>query len=344
MIADELPIPDVYALIRTSWAAENLLTRYMYRRAKDGQTRSGVSFFFEAVGHGNLVAAKEFIDLGVSVNKRELMCNEDDRHKGVEEFEIDNVTPTYIIGYMPLHLAIIGGYSDDSMVRLLIDAGADIFAPCQQFVSPLHMAAWLGSTSIIELLLSRGADPNTMDLGGSTLLHDMTRRGATDIVQLLLGVGADVEAKDSLGRTALHCAAMFGDAECVRALLQSGANVMATDSLGNTPLLLAVGYRGSKASALCLLHLGRSYPDSLHQAQINAAQALFSAGRDKLQTDAVEMGNNIDPLVNSENQSDRIIELLLAAGADIGAGNEQHYSAFLWAVFNANYNDLEDVD
>jgi len=48
---------------------------------------------------------------------------------------------------------------------------------------------------------------------------------------------------------------MSGDAESAEALLHSGANVMATDPKGNTPLPLAVGYRGSEASAHRLLQL-----------------------------------------------------------------------------------------
>jgi len=57
---------------------------------------------------------------------------------------------------------------------------------------------------------------------------------------------------------------MSGDAESAEALLHSGANVMATDPKGNTPLPLAVGYRGSEASAHRLLQLTGAHALQTH--------------------------------------------------------------------------------
>ena len=51
-------------------AGNNLLIRYMYRRAMVERSRSRVPFFFKAVRLGRLMAAKIFIDVGIFVNMR----------------------------------------------------------------------------------------------------------------------------------------------------------------------------------------------------------------------------------------------------------------------------------
>lgn len=63
------------------------------------------------------------------------------------------------IGYAPLHYAVKNEWFE--MVRLLLDAGADINArdPQRQSMAPIEVAAADASPRMVDFLLQFGADP-----------------------------------------------------------------------------------------------------------------------------------------------------------------------------------------
>ena len=105
--------------------------------------------------------------------------------------------------------------------------------------------------------------------------------------------------------------------------------------LGPTPLLVAVEYRGSEyrgseyrgseSMAHRLLDRGRANPDVLRKAQLDAARTFASTGREQIQL-LLGMIGGFAPAVLPLRWNDRLIELLLEAGADIGAGGGEHSS------------------
>ena len=63
------------------------------------------------------------------------------------------------------------------VVRLLLDAGADVNVQCKEYGrTPLFYAEWEGAPSIARLLLERGADPSLPDKWGRTPSQMRTRR------------------------------------------------------------------------------------------------------------------------------------------------------------------------
>jgi ankyrin repeat protein len=54
------------------------------------------------------------------------------------------------------------------VVRVLIDAGADVNKPCEHGRTALHMAAAWGHADVVQLLMENGANPKLVDDEGLT--------------------------------------------------------------------------------------------------------------------------------------------------------------------------------
>jgi ankyrin repeat protein len=65
---------------------------------------------------------------------------------------------------LPIHVAVQAGLMAD--VELLINEGADIDAPGEMRLTPLHYAAMEGRDEIIKLLLKKGANRYARDMDG----------------------------------------------------------------------------------------------------------------------------------------------------------------------------------
>ena len=157
-------------------------------------------------------------------------------------------------GWTPLHLAVVECRTD--VVRVLVEAGADLTARTEHFRTPLHLAlqfcpalvpllrelgavvdaasaAYLGDVDQLRRELDAGAAlsaPHTGDL-----LTWAAYGGAAGTARLLLDRGADVDAG------ALHAAAGRGHPELVQLLVDAGADVDRRDpGSGRTALHTAV--------------------------------------------------------------------------------------------------------
>ena len=92
--------------------------------------------------------------------------------------------------------------------------------------TPLHWAS--GSShfrdgSVLRLLLEHGADINAQNQAGRTPLHKASYSGMLEVVRLLLEHGVDVEVKSNIGVTPLQAAVEGGHDKVVKLLREHGA-------------------------------------------------------------------------------------------------------------------------
>ena len=104
-----------------------------------------------------------------------------------------------------LHMAVRTGNCE--MVRLLLNAGANVNAQDFSGATPLNMAAFDGNTAVAHVLLESGADVNIVGYRDKTTpLEVVAFRGNLKMVKLLLAHGADPTSKDGNGKTPLQVA------------------------------------------------------------------------------------------------------------------------------------------
>lgn len=152
-----------------------------------------------------------------------------------------DVNKTYFSS-TPLAEACI--YSETEIVKLLIEAGADVNPVANITVwnrLPLCLAIERKNRSIVKKLLKAGADVNKYDVfTGVRPIHQATMIGFHEIFDLLIKYGGDInsEASGLDPSTALHYAVSRGNpkTKTVKKLISFGSNLNSRDLYGRTPL------------------------------------------------------------------------------------------------------------
>ena len=121
-------------------------------------------------------------------------------------------------GFTALGLAAYFGQVE--VVEFLINQGAnlDLTAGNSMMVAPLHQAVAAGHEAVVRLLVEAGADLDVRGQQGWTPLHAAARNGNTEMVRLLIGKGADRGARTAGGQSAFDIALTHGHAAAAMAL------------------------------------------------------------------------------------------------------------------------------
>ncbi|KAL0633840.1 putative ankyrin-repeat protein [Maublancomyces gigas] len=124
--------------------------------------------------------------------------------------------------WIPLHWAAKN--ANLTMIKLLLNRGAEVDTRDHLGRTSLHLGSWFGP-EVVRFLLENGADTSARDMNGYTPLHTAVRH-SEEVMRILLEKGADVNAKDGNGSTPMHVAAKLSRG-IVDLLLEHGASVAA---------------------------------------------------------------------------------------------------------------------
>ncbi len=247
-----------------------------------------------------------------------------------------------------MHAAAFG---NAETLRFLIDSGADVNSKNDFGATALLWAA--RDPEKAKLLIEHGADVSVQSKQGRTpLMMAALRDGGSDIVALMLAKGAAVNVADSRGDTALSIAAETGDLETMRLLIAKGADVRSINRMGESTLIQASKSRRPEAARVLIeKSVDPNIASTWYASVLNGQIALLkivaldraaSFGPVEMVRDLLKAGANVNaqdvrkltPLmyaVSAENQNPEIVQILIAAGADVNVRSATGETALDWA-------------
>jgi ankyrin repeat protein len=268
--------------------------------------------------------SRQFLRKLLSIDKYQQVINSED---------IYNVTAT----------SIACRKGRDEMLKILIDAGADITNSSQL----IEIACKNGHHKVVELLLKSLSNLKSGSLSGS--LQTACLNGFDKIVHLLVDRGANVDTSNRHG-TPLYIACQYGHEKTVEILLKSKADANKSNKFGSTPLHIACQ---TKRTNIVKLLLGCTTTEinsvekkgfaPLHAACKNGCEdiveLLIAAG--------VEVNlrgtKDVTPLWNACRFGyDRVVKRLVDAGADVNVVGHNGYS-LLHLACQENHKNVVDL-
>jgi ankyrin repeat protein len=103
----------------------------------------------------------------------------------------------------------------------------------------IHIASLYSQEEVVRFLIERGADINISSFNDNTALHYAAKADNVGIITLLLDKGVSVNVRGRLGKTPLHHAAYCGNLRATEVLVKRGAGLEINDYSYETPMMVA---------------------------------------------------------------------------------------------------------
>lgn len=249
----------------------------------------------------------------------------------------------------PMHLAAGKGFTP--IIKLLVQAGAEVDSRNELGQTPLFLAALANSKEAVEYLLEKKADPNavcTVASNSRASLHVTTK---AEIAEALLKAGADVNAVTDQGLSALLIAIMDNNKELVAVLLRHHANTEPSSKHQRSPLL-EVLQNNRDIDLLRMLLEAKADPNWESYELYNGQEVCFIpiqvvVGKKRADFAELLLSHKADKTVlNKEgetllhmavrNRDIPMVKLLLEQGADVNAVTKAGLTPYMYAVTPVN--------
>lgn len=170
-----------------------------------------------------------------------------------------------------LHFFALHPYGTPDLLKLMLDAGADVNMRTEGGATALDYAACAGRPDLAGIILAGNVQFNGASIRGNASLHWLATHNLSTVdtetglpvvrgtwerrvahAAFLLDHGVDPNQKNEWDRTPLHLVVEYTIPEklkFVQVLLEHGADVNLQDGRGNTPLMVAVNGRNDEDAA-----------------------------------------------------------------------------------------------
>jgi ankyrin repeat protein len=192
----------------------------------------------------------------------------------------------------------------DALRRVIQPATDDRTIAIERRLAPRRALVFLSASIVLVALLGG------LPIWNGRALSSTVRFDSPAVVRLLLWLGAPVEGHDTEGRTATYNAAKFGRVDNLLVMLAHGGNPAARsfNAAGHTPLHVAAEY--DQLEPVRLLLAAGARPNVLNNWQQTPLHQLILLG-------------------HRRSDERRIVEVLLAAGADVDAADNQGFTPLI---------------
>lgn len=246
-----------------------------------GQAVSRQEKFWEACGYGRISEVKKFL----------------------KEGSVDVNWVSYTHDCCPIHVASQG---KPEIVKMLLDAGAQVNVKDNRGNLPLHHAAMKGHSAIIKTLMEAGSEINVQEKNGWSPLHCAAYWCHPEAVEVLIEHGCDISLLNKDQRSALHetCRSPEQDeaklGKIARILINKGSdiNIKSSDEgeADFTPLMFSA-YHGHPDVAKALLDA----KCDIHAVGTNGWTALhWATDRDHQELVYLLLEAGADPTIKGE--------------------------------------------
>jgi ankyrin repeat protein len=206
------------------------------------------------------------------------------------------------------------------VVRVLLEAGAD--ASLLQWTDLMHAIA-LGSLQDVEWLLAQGADLIARDSWERTPWLLSLKKGDLAKAQLLLSAGADRKDCGRCGKTPMMHAIENGHAHILEWLIQEGFDIEARNEFGETALIVAVE-SGDADCVKLLLDSGANVRATASMSPEKMEEVLSEVmGEDDMKALSIDASEIDAEKMITKATTIEVVRLLVTAGEDLSDINDE---------------------
>ena len=233
---------------------------------------------------------------------------------------------------------ILAGHND--CAESLIKSGLDVnLKVSRSQTTVMNSAAKYGNHSVLKLLIEAGADVNLTDRSGETALMFAAENNHHHCINMLIQAGADVNKQNCIQSNALFKAARHGHIKCVDLLISSGSDhldkaLVAAIAEGYFDCVLQIFQSGADVN---LQEYGSKYMhNAISSGHVACVQLFIEVGVDVNKVVNTYNSALLSAVGSNKGASYQMISLLLGQGAQVNHRNVKGQGALAYYIAHHN--------